>query len=76
MMRAGEKASVYVQDPKYGFGDRGNFSFPSVPPKAQLVYELELLGFDEPDEVSRGSKRHQPLQCCMVFITKVCLDNP
>lgn len=58
MMKAGEKAFVYVQDPKYGFGERGNFSFPSVPPQAQLVYELELLGFDEPDEVSKCYSRN------------------
>jgi len=32
---------------------RGSFSFPSVPPKADLVYEVVLNGFDNPPEVGR-----------------------
>ena len=29
----------------------GSFSFPAVPPCAELEYELELLDFDPADEV-------------------------
>ncbi len=29
----------------------GSFSFPAVPPRAELEYELELLDFDPADEV-------------------------
>lgn len=30
----------------------GSFSFPAVPPLAELEYELELLDFDPADEVA------------------------
>ncbi|GAX84618.1 hypothetical protein CEUSTIGMA_g12039.t1 [Chlamydomonas eustigma] len=46
-MRVGEKAIVYIQDPKYGFGEQGNFSFPAVPPNAKLIYEVELVQWEE-----------------------------
>ena len=32
--------------PEYAFGERGNFSFPSVAPNAALEYEVELLAFE------------------------------
>ncbi|KAG2500970.1 hypothetical protein HYH03_000792 [Edaphochlamys debaryana] len=58
-MAKGERALVYVLDPLYGYGARGSFSFPCVPPSAQLVYELEMLsweGIEEGDtDRDRGS---------------------
>lgn len=50
-MWPGEKAHVYVMDPKYGYGDKGSFSFPSVPPACQLMYEVEMLTWEPPEEV-------------------------
>lgn len=44
-MRVGEVARIFVH-PKYGYGEKGNFSFPMVPPSAELVYELELLAYE------------------------------
>mmetsp|Transcript_16635 Transcript_16635/g.43499 ORF Transcript_16635/g.43499 Transcript_16635/m.43499 type:complete len:409 (+) Transcript_16635:43-1269(+) len=49
-MRVGEKAMIYVQDPNYGYGAAGNFSFPSVPPLSNLTYEVEMVGFEEPQQ--------------------------
>ena len=37
----------------------GSFSFPNVPPRAELEYDLELLDFDPADEVLR---LHRPCQ--------------
>jgi hypothetical protein len=34
-----------------GYGKEGSFSFPNVPPMADLVYEVELIGFDDVNEV-------------------------
>lgn len=51
-MRLGEVAAVYVTDPRYGFGEKGSFSFPSVPPSSQLVYQVELVAWEGAEEVS------------------------
>lgn len=59
-MRPGEKANVYVTDPKYGYGDKGSFSFPSVPPACQLVYEVEMLTWEPPAEVRQGRAGQSP----------------
>ncbi|KAG0485632.1 hypothetical protein HPP92_009711 [Vanilla planifolia] len=48
-MRSGERALLRV-DWELGYGEDGNFSFPNVPPKADLLYEVELIGFDEVKE--------------------------
>jgi hypothetical protein len=53
-MRPGERAWVYITDHKYGYGDRGSFSFPSVPPACQLVYDVTMVTCEPPDEV-RGT---------------------
>lgn len=45
-MRKGEIAKVLVSDPKYGFGEMGNFSFPAVPPNCSLLYEVEMINWD------------------------------
>jgi hypothetical protein len=50
-MRAGERAAVYITDPAYGYGDKGSFSFPSVPPSCQLVYEVDMIAWEPPAEV-------------------------
>lgn len=50
-MKAGERALVRVGW-ELGYGEEGSFSFPNVPPMADLVYEVELIGFDETKEVS------------------------
>lgn len=48
-MRSGERCRVWAA-PKYGYGERGSFSFPTVPPSAHLVYDIELLDFEPPNE--------------------------
>lgn len=50
-MRSGERALLHVGW-QLGYGEEGSFSFPNVPPKADLIYEVELIGFDETKEVS------------------------
>lgn len=35
-MRRGEVARLWM-GPQYGYGDKGSFSFPTVPPAADLV---------------------------------------
>lgn len=58
-MRVGEVARVFVH-PKYGYGEKGSFSFPTVPPNADLVYELELLAFEN---------TNQEVWCACCFVT-------
>lgn len=50
-MKAGEHALLHVGW-ELGYGKEGSFSFPNVPPMADLVYEVVLIGFDETKEVS------------------------
>ena len=50
-MASGERAAVYVTDPAYGYGASGSFSFPAVPPGAELVYDVTLCAWEPPDEV-------------------------
>jgi tetratricopeptide (TPR) repeat protein len=49
-MRRGERALVYVLDPSYGYGARGSFSWPSVPPDARLAYDVRLVAWEPPDD--------------------------
>jgi FKBP-type peptidyl-prolyl cis-trans isomerase len=56
-MERGEVARVSCTA-EYGYGSKGNFSFPSVPPDAALTYEVEVLDWEEVDdgeEVGAGS---------------------
>lgn len=62
-MKSGERALLHVGW-ELGYGEEGNFSFPNVPPMADLVYEVELIGFDEMKEVSS----HYPVQRSKLFI--------
>ncbi|RYR52972.1 hypothetical protein Ahy_A06g027817 isoform A [Arachis hypogaea] len=48
-MKDGERALLRVGW-ELGYGEEGSFSFPNVPPRADLVYEVELIGFDETKE--------------------------
>ncbi|MFS7988250.1 putative peptidylprolyl isomerase [Helianthus anomalus] len=48
-MKAGERALLHVGW-ELGYGAEGSFSFPNVPPKADIIYEVELVGFDETKE--------------------------
>ncbi|KAL4443626.1 hypothetical protein ABPG75_011363 [Micractinium tetrahymenae] len=48
-MRCGARARVWAA-PEYGYGARGSFSFPTVPPNAHLVYDVELLDFEAANE--------------------------
>ncbi|KAF9621930.1 hypothetical protein IFM89_029150 [Coptis chinensis] len=51
-MKSGECALLHVGW-ELGCGKEGSFSFPNVPPMADLIYEVELIGFDETKE-ARG----------------------
>lgn len=48
-MKSGERAILHVGW-ELGYGKEGNFSFPNVPPMADIIYEVELIGFDEVKE--------------------------
>jgi len=48
-MRKGETALVHCTHP-YGYGSKGHFSFPHVPGYASLLYQVELLDWDSPDD--------------------------
>ena len=50
-MLSGERALLHVGW-ELGYGKEGNFSFPNVPPTSDILYEVELIGFDETKEVS------------------------
>ena len=52
-MRAGETCELQLA-PAYGYGDKGSFSFPSVPPKATLEYTVTLLGFSPAEDKEVG----------------------
>lgn len=67
-MKSGERALLHVGW-ELGYGKEGSFSFPNVPPMADLLYEVELIGFDEAKEVSilllkiSASAYHTRLTC-------------
>ncbi|KAJ7949192.1 Peptidylprolyl isomerase [Quillaja saponaria] len=48
-MKSGERALLHVGW-EFGYGKEGSFSFPNVPPMADIIYEVELIGFDETKE--------------------------
>lgn len=50
-MKSSERALLHV-GLELGYGKEGSFSFPNVPPMADIFYEVELIGFDETKEVS------------------------
>ncbi|KAF3629519.1 Peptidyl-prolyl cis-trans isomerase FKBP42, partial [Capsicum annuum] len=48
-MKSGERALLHVGW-ELAYGKEGSFSFPNVPPSADVLYEVELIGFDETGE--------------------------
>jgi FKBP-type peptidyl-prolyl cis-trans isomerase 2 len=46
-MKIGEKAKLVIRS-DYGYGDRGHP--PTIPGKATLVFDVELLGFQEKEK--------------------------
>ncbi|KAG2428594.1 hypothetical protein HYH02_014296 [Chlamydomonas schloesseri] len=56
-MCRGEKSLVFITDPAYGYGERGSFSFPCVPPDSALVYEVEMLGWESIEETDNDGNR-------------------
>ena len=57
-MSVGEKCLAWVS-PEYGYGEQGNFSFPTIPPSADLSYSVELLDFEPPKQDSDGSLTYE-----------------
>ena len=49
-MKIGERALLHVTH-TLAYGTEGSFSFPNVPPAADILYEVELIGYEEPREV-------------------------
>lgn len=49
-MKSGERALLHVGW-ELCYGKEGSFSFPNVPPMADILYEVELIGFDETNQV-------------------------
>ncbi|XP_022733001.1 peptidyl-prolyl cis-trans isomerase FKBP42-like [Durio zibethinus] len=48
-MKSGERVLLHVRC-ELGYGKKGSFSFPNVPPMTYLLHEVELIGFDETKE--------------------------
>lgn len=48
-MKSGERSLLRVGW-ELGYGKEGSFSFPNVPPMADIIYEIELIGYDETKE--------------------------
>nr|XP_028960875.1 peptidyl-prolyl cis-trans isomerase FKBP42-like [Malus domestica] len=48
-MKSGERALLHVGW-ELGYGKEESFSFPNVPPLADISYEVELIGFVETKE--------------------------
>lgn len=69
-MRSGERALLHVGW-ELGYGKEGSFSFPNVPPMADLVYEVELIGFDDIKEVyKQSSPASTPHNALVIIILK------
>lgn len=49
-MKIGERALLHISY-NLAYGKEGSFSFPNVPPMADVLYEVELIGYQEPREV-------------------------
>jgi hypothetical protein len=69
-MKSGERALLHVGW-ELGYGKEGSFSFPNVPPMADLVYEVELIGFDDVKEVGKqSSTASTPHNASIIIILK------
>lgn len=72
-MKSGERALLHVGW-ELGYGKEGSFSFPNVPPMADLVYEVELIGFDDVKEVGKqSSPTSTPKYSLIIIILKSSL---
>lgn len=49
-MKIGERALLKISH-TFAYGKEGSFSFPHVPPAADVLYEVELIGYEGPREV-------------------------
>jgi hypothetical protein len=68
-MKSGERALFHVGW-ELGYGEEGSFSFPNVPPMADLVYEVELIGFDDVKEVDKITSALCPTLCFDYYYRK------
>jgi len=68
-MKSGERALLHVGW-ELGYGKEGSFSFPNVPPMADLVYEVELIGFDDVKEVHKVLPPPPPHSSLIIIILK------
>lgn len=48
-MKIGERALLHINH-SLAYGKEGSFSFPNVPPATDVMYEVELIGYEEPRE--------------------------
>lgn len=55
-MKVGEKAKLVIRS-DYGYGDSGHP--PTIPGKATLVFDVELLGFQEKEK-----EKWEVRRCC------------
>lgn len=63
-MKIGEKAKLVIRS-DYGYGDRGHP--PTIPGKATLVFDVELLGFQE-KEKEKWEVCISSVSFCIAFI--------
>lgn len=54
-MKIGERALLHINH-SLAYGKEGSFSFPNVPPATDVMYEVELIGYEEPREVCSVQK--------------------
>eukprot|EP00854_Cymbomonas_tetramitiformis_P017802 gene17802-21199_t len=53
-MRPGERSLLHINW-KMAYGEQGNFSFPHVAPRSDLIYDIELFDYEpEDDEMPRA----------------------
>jgi hypothetical protein len=71
-MKVGEKAKLVIRS-DYGYGDGGHP--PTIPGKATLVFDVELLGFQEKEKQKWEVRRS--LCCCLhhCIADDTCLLN-
>ena len=53
----------------------GSFSFPNVPPNAELEYDLELVDFEAVNEVCTSPPPCPSWHCAVSFCWHDCMDT-